>query len=112
MRTARQLLDLASHRLRAAQRLGAAWPIGVAALLIASATPAHASWQDDLTAQLRWDHQCQVAFYSDVIERLVNGQQVVIAKAHCEDGRVFDAIQKNELEEFQINECTPKEQSC
>lgn len=112
MRTARQPLDLASHQPRAARRLGAAWPLGVAALLIGLATPAHASWQDDLAAQLRWDHQCQVAFYSGVIERMVNGQQVVIAKAHCEDGRVFDAIQKNELEEFEINECTPKEQSC
>jgi len=112
MRTTRQLPDLASQQLGAAPRLRAAWPLGGAAILIALATPALAGWQDDLAAQLRWDHQCQVAFYSGVIERMVNGQQVVIAKAHCEDGRVFDAIQKNELEEFEINECTPKEQTC
>jgi hypothetical protein len=106
MRTARQPLAVAFRPLRAA------WSLGPAALLIALATPALAGWQDDLSAQLRWDHQCQVAFYSGVIERLVNGQQVVIAKAHCEDGRTFDAIQHNELEEFEINECTPKEQTC
>jgi len=83
----------------------------LAALLLLAA-PARADWQDDLTAQLRWDHDCKVNFYSGVIERQVEGQLVVIAKAHCEDGRVFDAIQENELEEFKINECTPKEQAC
>jgi hypothetical protein len=105
MRTTRTPLDPVARRLPA-RRL---WP---AAVLIALATPALAGWQDDLAAQLRWDHECQVAFYSGVIERVVNGQQVVIAKAHCEDGRLFDAIQHNELEEFELNECTPKEQSC
>lgn len=83
----------------------------LAALLLLAA-PARANWQDDLTAQLRWDHDCTVSFYSGVIEREVNGQLVVIAKAHCEDGRVFDAIQENELEDFKLNECTPTEQSC
>jgi hypothetical protein len=50
--------------------------------------------------------------YSGVIERLIEGQMVVIAKAHCEDGRTFDAIQRNELEEFELTECTPTEQAC
>jgi hypothetical protein len=111
MRAARPLTDLTLNPRRLVERIGP-WLLGPAALLIAMAAPAQASWQDDLAAQLRWDHNCQVSFYSGVIERLVNGQQVVIAKAHCEDGRVFDAIQRNELEEFEINECTPKEQSC
>jgi hypothetical protein len=47
-----------------------------------------------------------------VIERVVDGSLVVIAKAHCDDGRLFDAIQHNEIEEFEINECTPTEQAC
>jgi hypothetical protein len=47
-----------------------------------------------------------------VIERLVKGQLVVIAKAHCEDGRTFDAVQRNELEDFEIHECTLREQAC
>ncbi len=83
-----------------------------AAILITLAQPALANWQEDLAAQLRWDHDCKVNFYSGVIERVIDGNQVVIAKAHCDDGRVFDAIQHNELEEFEINECTPKEQAC
>ncbi len=111
MRTACRLSDSASRQLRPARWAGA-WLLGAGALLVALADPAQAGWQDDLSAQLRWDHDCQVSFYSGVIERVVNGQQVVIAKAHCEDGRTFDAIQRNELEEFEINECTPKEQTC
>jgi hypothetical protein len=81
-----------------------------AATLLAS--PALANWQDDLAAQLRWDHNCLVQYYSGVIERIIDGQMVVIAKAHCEDGRTFDAIQRNELEDFEITECTPTEQTC
>jgi hypothetical protein len=53
-----------------------------------------------------------VQFYSGVIERLIEGQMVVIAKAHCEDGRTFDAIQRNELEGFELTGCTPTEQAC
>jgi hypothetical protein len=76
-----------------------------AATLFATAPPA-------LAAQLRWDHECVVQFYSGVIERLIEGQMVVIAKAHCEDGRTFDAIQRNELEGFELTGCTPTEQAC
>ena len=84
------------------------WP----AALLATVTPALADWQEDLAAQLRWDHECVVQFYSGVIERLIDGQMVVIAKAHCADGRTFDATQRNELEDFEITECTPTEQAC
>jgi hypothetical protein len=82
------------------------------AALLAAAAPALADWQEDLAAQLRWDHECVVQFYSGVIERMIDGQVVVIAKAHCEDGRTFDATQRNELEDFDITECTPTEQAC
>ena len=80
--------------------------------LSATAAPALADWQDDLAAQLRWDHGCMVQYYSGVIERMVDRQLLVIAKAHCEDGRTFDAIQRDELELFEITECTPTEQGC
>jgi hypothetical protein len=86
-------------------------PLTVAALL-AVASPALANWQDDLAAQLRWDHECLVQYYSGVIERMVDRQLLVIAKAHCEDGRTFDAIQRDELEDFEMTECTPTEQAC
>lgn len=86
--------------------------LAVAAAVAAVASPALADWKDDLAAQLRWDHECVVQYYSGVIERLIDGQLVVIAKAHCEDGRSFDAVQRDELEDFEINECTPVEQAC
>jgi len=98
----RSLVRMAGRALR---------PLGAAALL-AVASPALAAWQDDLAAQLRWDHECIVQYYSGVIERLLDGKLLVIAKAHCEDGRSFDAIQRDELEDFEINECTPVEQAC
>ena len=78
----------------------------------ALAPPAVADWQEDLAAQLRWDYECEVTFFSNVIERQVDGRPLVIAKAHCDDGRVFDATQRDEFEDFEINECTPKEQAC
>lgn len=84
----------------------------VVALTATVALPALADWEEDLAAQLRWDEDCVVQFYSGVIERLIDGNLVVIAKAHCDDGRSFDAIQRNELEDFEIEECTPKEQAC
>jgi len=83
-----------------------------AVVVIVLAQPALADWRDDLAAQLRWDENCAVAFYSGVIERMVDGHLVVVAKAHCEDGRVFDAIQRDEFQDFELNECTPKEQAC
>ena len=75
-----------------------------AAALLAMTSPALANWQDDLAAQLRWDHECLVEYYSGVIERMVDGQLLVIAKSHCEDGRTFDATQRDELEDFEIKE--------
>jgi hypothetical protein len=84
----------------------------LALTMMTLAWPARAGWEEDLAAQLRWDHDCKVNFYSGVIERVIKGNLVVVAKAHCEDGRLFDAIQHDELEEFEISECTPVEESC
>ena len=87
--------------------------VSAAALeLTVLSAPALADWEGDLAAQLRWDHECLVQYYSGVIERMIEGQLVVIVKAHCEDGRTFDATQRNELEDFEITECTPTEQAC
>lgn len=74
--------------------------------------PALAAWQEDLAAQLQWDHDCAVAFFSGVIEREIDGRAMIVAKAHCEDGRTFDAVQRSEFEDFEVTECTPDEQAC
>ena len=83
-----------------------------AAALLATTSAPLADWQEDLAAQLRWVHECMVQSYSGVIERLIEGELVVIAKAHCADGPTFDAIQRDELEDFEDTECTPTEQAC
>jgi hypothetical protein len=38
--------------------------LSLTAALVAAASAARASWQDDLAAQLRWDHQRLVQYYS------------------------------------------------
>jgi hypothetical protein len=65
-----------------------------------------------LPTQLCWAHECPVQYYSGVIDCMVDSQLLVIAKAPCEDGRTFDAIQHDELHNFEITECMPTEQAC
>jgi hypothetical protein len=83
-----------------------------AAMVVVTPHTADADWKEDLAAQLRWDHECVVDFYSGVIERMIDGQTLIIAKAHCDDGRLFDATQRDEFEDFEVTECTPTEQAC
>lgn len=75
---------------------------------------AQAGWEQDLAAEIEFTHQCKVAYLTHVVERTVDGKQVVMAKAHCEDSRVFDAMRPDEFEAFEFNECQPPEaaQSC
>ena len=84
--------------------------VASAALLLASIPPiaaAQSGWEQDLTAELELTRQCEVSYLSHVVERTIDGRKVVMAKAHCEDGRVFDAMRPDELEPFQLSECQP-----
>lgn len=69
-----------------------------------------AAWQDDLAAEIHATKGCRVAYLSQVVERSVDGRQVVFAKAHCEDGRVFDATRTDLVEPFTFKECQPAAQ--
>jgi hypothetical protein len=73
---------------------------------------AMADWEEELAARLLWDLNCTVALISGVIEREIDGELVIIAKAHCEDGRLFDAVRRHEFEDFELNECRTDEQAC
>ncbi|MCS6780040.1 MAG: hypothetical protein NZ555_10105 [Geminicoccaceae bacterium] len=84
-------------------RLGALLAIG----LVLEAGSACAAWQDDLAAEIRVSRGCSVAYLSQVVERTVDGRQVIFAKVHCEDGRVFDATRTGSLEPFDFKECQP-----
>ena len=73
--------------------------------LVLLAAPARAEWQEELSVQLIEEHECELAFLSQVIEREIGANTVVIAKAHCEDGRAFDVLRDNDFKPFDIKEC-------
>lgn len=62
-------------------------------------------WQAELSEQVLRDYDCEVAFLSQVAERMVNGEQVVLAKVHCIDKRTFDAYRDSAFEPFEIHPC-------
>ena len=78
-----------------------------AGALLLRAGAACAGWQEDLALEIRVAKACNVVYLSQVVERLVDGRQVIFAKAHCEDGRVFDATRTDVLAPFEFKECQP-----
>ena len=70
-------------------------------------------WAPALADQIYKDHLCVVAFLSQVVEREIEGSEVVIAKVHCEDDRAFDVYRDNPLRRFDITECErPNQETC
>ena len=90
--------------------------LAAGAALAFAASPALADreeWAPALTAQILDQHQCVVSFLSQVVERDVDGIEIVIAKAHCEDGRAFDVSREGILRAFEITECeVPNQETC
>ncbi len=82
--------------------------VALAILLGASlaAFPARAQeWQQELTDQVLREFECEVAFLSQVAERTVNGEQVILAKVHCIDKRTFDAYRDSAFKPFEVHPC-------
>lgn len=80
----------------------------LAAALALSALPLRAQeygWESELTEQVLREYDCEVAFFSQVSERIVNGDQVVLAKVHCQDKRSFDAYRNSAFKPFEIHPC-------
>jgi hypothetical protein len=70
-------------------------------------------WQRVLSADIEFEHGCEVAYLSQVVEREVDGDLMVVAKVHCVDQRTFDAIRMRSADAFEFKECTLREkQSC
>ena len=89
--------------------------VAVAALSLAATTAKadREDWAPTLTVQIFDEHQCMVAFLSQVVEREVDGRPVVIAKAHCEDDRAFDIFREGTEGRFEIIECeVPNQEAC
>jgi hypothetical protein len=90
--------------------IGSRLAVAVMAATLASpgALLAAAGWEEDLTTEIDLTRHCKVAYLSHVVERTVDGRKLVMAKVHCEDKRVFDALRPDELEPFRFNECQPE----
>lgn len=84
----------------------------LALLLAGGLVPPAAHGQDGWQAELANDalilEDCEVSFLTQVIEREVDGRQVVIAKVHCADGRTFDAHREDSFAAFAFSICEPE----
>jgi hypothetical protein len=70
-------------------------------------------WEEQLAEQVLREYDCEVAFLSQVSERVVNGDQVILAKVHCEDKRSFDAYRSSAFKPFEIHPCeNPENRVC
>ena len=82
----------------------------MAVAIVTPAGAANTEWAEDLTFQIREQLGCEVNLISQVVERVVDGKRIVMAKVHCEDKRTYDAFRGDELADFKFNECDPPEQ--
>lgn len=70
-------------------------------------------WQGQLNEQMLREYDCEVAFLSQVAERMVDGDLVVLAKVHCVDKRSFNAVRDSAFEPFEIDPCeNPENRVC
>ncbi|MEO3431015.1 hypothetical protein AAFN88_19330 [Pelagibius sp. CAU 1746] len=84
----------------------AAWALCLALPLAAQPAGAQQDgWQSELTEQMQREYDCEVAFLSQVAERSVNGDLVILAKVHCLDKRTFDAYRDSAFGPFEIHPC-------
>ncbi|MEM8836819.1 MAG: hypothetical protein AAGE89_01905 [Pseudomonadota bacterium] len=63
------------------------------------------TWLLDLTHQLMEEQKCEVAFYVRVRDEKGDGSGNVEARARCQDGREFDAVRDDPLQQFVITAC-------
>ena len=71
----------------------------------ASCALAAESWSEELAAEIGLAETCEVDFLTQVTDREVNGVQIIFAKVHCRDGRVFDATRTGAFEPFDFKIC-------
>jgi hypothetical protein len=75
--------------------------------------PADAQWQADLAEQILEEHECEVAFVSQVMESEQQGRRILVAKVHCLDKRTFDVRRSDDFDPFEFDECdSPETKSC
>lgn len=92
-------------------------PTGLAAAAFCLGLPlaaqAAAAWAEQLSGEAEVKLGCDVAYVTHVVERMVDGKEMVMAKVHCMDQRAFDAVRFDKSEPFEFKECTSREKkSC
>ncbi|SLN54881.1 hypothetical protein [Oceanibacterium hippocampi] len=98
-----RLLRTRLLRTRLLRTLALGLPLGLGAGIIAA--QAQATWEIDLAEEVMAAENCDVEYLSHVVEREIDGKQLVMVKVHCRDARAFDAMRPDEFELFQFNEC-------
>ncbi len=85
---------------------------GVMAVVVAFSTSSLAlgqssntAWTDKLSKQLASEKQCEVAFFTQLVEIPKQGKNYYSARAQCVDGRQFDGDRLGEDAPFQIETC-------
>ena len=68
------------------------------------------SWRFDVREEARETQQCEIAYFSHVVERTIKGEAVVMAKIHCDDSRAFDALRKGEDAFFTFTKCRGRDE--
>jgi hypothetical protein len=64
------------------------------------------AWRQQLEYQLRKDYDCEVNYLSNVEVKVINGDETVLARAHCTDNRAFDVSRPGTGKPFTIKQCS------
>ena len=91
-------------------RLPAVATLAALGLLVAVTAWAQADWQAELADEILIMEDCEVSFLTQVIERTVDGREIILAKVHCVDGRTFDASRDDTFAAFSFAICEAEEE--
>lgn len=64
------------------------------------------NWAPSLRKQLQAEKACQFLYMLNVKEYRFLDHDVIEAKVHCEDGRIFDVTRRSPEMRFEIKECS------
>ena len=84
--------------------------LAVIGLVTIATAVAQEEWQAELADEALIMEDCEVSFLTQVIEREIDGRAVVMAKAHCVDGRTFDALREDSFAAFVFTICEPEDE--
>jgi hypothetical protein len=91
--------------IKAIIRIGLPIAVAVSIANFAWAQSNNPAWTDNFSSQLAVSQQCEVAFFTTIIEKIENGQIHYSARAHCVDGRQFDGQRTGDKGLFVISAC-------